>query len=58
MIGFNARWVAGELRPDPAELEDAGWFGMDELPTLPSRLSIARRLVDDWLRRQGRDAEE
>ena len=58
MIGFRARWSAGELQPDPTELEDAGWFGVDDLPTLPSKLSIARRLVDDWLRRQGRDPEE
>jgi NAD+ diphosphatase len=55
MIGFNARWAAGELQPDPGEIEDAGWFGVDDLPTLPSKLSIARRLVDDWLRRQGRE---
>lgn len=49
MIGFTARWAAGELTIDRRELEDAGWFGPDDLPPLPSRLSIARRLVDAWL---------
>jgi NAD+ diphosphatase len=58
MLGFNARWAAGELQPDPAEIEVAGWFGIDDLPALPSKLSIARRLVDDWLRRQGREPAE
>ena len=35
------------------ELEDARWFTRKELqsgfPKLPYRLSIARRMVDDWL---------
>ena len=37
------------------ELEDARWFTRKELesgfPKLPYRLSIARRLVDDWIER-------
>jgi NAD+ diphosphatase len=57
MIGFTARWAAGDLTIDPAELEVAGWFGPDDLPQLPSKLSIARRLIDDWLARRGRQPE-
>ena len=53
MIGFTARWAAGELRIDPKELADAGWFGPDDLPKIPAKLSIARRLIDDWLTRCG-----
>jgi NAD+ diphosphatase len=49
MIGFTATWVAGELRIEEAELVDARWFTRDDLPDLPGRLSIARRLIDDWL---------
>jgi len=30
-------------------LLDAGWFTRDNLPDLPGRVSIARRLIDDWL---------
>ena len=29
---------------------DARWFTRDDLPELPGRLSIARKLIDDWLR--------
>ncbi|HEY0511836.1 MAG TPA: NAD(+) diphosphatase [Thermoanaerobaculia bacterium] len=49
MIGFVADWESGEIRLQEAEIEDAGWFGTDSLPGLPSRLSIARALVDDFI---------
>jgi NAD+ diphosphatase len=49
MIGFVCQWAGGELRPDPEELHDAGWFRFDALPKLPGRLSIARRLIDDFV---------
>jgi NADH pyrophosphatase NudC (nudix superfamily) len=28
------------------EIAEAGWFGRDNLPPLPSRFSIARRMID------------
>jgi NAD+ diphosphatase len=46
MVGFRAEYRSGELRPDPAELEDARWFTQDDLPLLPSPMSIARRMID------------
>ncbi len=49
MIGFTCDYAGGELRADPEELVDAGWFTRDRLPELPSRMSIARRLIDAWL---------
>jgi NAD+ diphosphatase len=50
MIGFTAQYVSGELRPSE-EITDAKWFSRDSLPEqLPAKLSIARRLVDDWLK--------
>ena len=52
MVAFTAEYAGGELRPDPRELEDAGWFGVDDLPGIPSPLSIARWLVDDWVRQR------
>ncbi len=52
MVGFTARWAAGELRVDPEELVAAGWFRRGNLPLLPPPLSIARRLIDDWVARQ------
>jgi NAD+ diphosphatase len=52
MVGFLAEWESGEIRIEPDEIVDAGWFGPDELPAIPPKLSIARSLIDDWLQRQ------
>jgi len=46
MLGFTAEYESGEVRPDGVEIAEAGWFGRDELPPIPSRFSIARRLID------------
>ena len=51
MIGFTARWARGEIQVDPKELAEAGWYGPDALPTVPPPLSIARSLIDDFVRR-------
>jgi NAD+ diphosphatase len=50
MIGFTARWVSGTPRPADGELEDVGWFHRDALPRIPGPVSIARALIDAWLR--------
>jgi NAD+ diphosphatase len=52
MIGFTAEWAGGELQPDPAEIVDAGWFRADDMPRIPPGISIARKLIDDWLAAQ------
>jgi NAD+ diphosphatase len=49
MIGFRARYRSGALTLDPAEIVDAGWFRRDQLPLIPPPISIARRLIDEWL---------
>lgn len=51
MIAFTAEYAGGELRHDPAELADARWFHIDELPQLPPRHSISRALIDATVRR-------
>ena len=51
MIGFTARWASGEIAADPSELAEAGWYAPEELPPVPPRLSIARELIDDFVRR-------
>ena len=35
-----------EITPDGVEIAEAGWFGRGDLPPIPSRVSIARRLID------------
>jgi NAD+ diphosphatase len=57
MIGFRARSLRCEIVIDERELADAGWFGLDDLPDIPQKLSIARRLIDDWAERHGRVIE-
>ncbi len=46
MVAFVADWRVGEIAPRPGEIEDAKWFDVLQLPKLPSRISIARRLID------------
>jgi NAD+ diphosphatase len=53
MIGFTARHAGGEIELRDGELSTAGWFGLDDLPTVPTRMSIARRLLDAWAARRG-----
>lgn len=55
MIGFTAHHASGEIVLDPTELAEAGWYTLDDLPTIPGKLSIARRLIDDWAARHGRE---
>ena len=46
MIAFTAKYAGGEIRIDQEEIMDAGWFAADDLPPIPDRVSIARRLID------------
>jgi NAD+ diphosphatase len=49
MLGFTAQWVSGDIVCDPVEIMDANWYKRDELPMIPPAMSIARRLIDDWV---------
>ena len=55
MIGFTAEHADGELEIDRNEMEDANWYSVDRLPMLPPPISIARRLIDDFVRDAARD---
>ena len=46
MIAFVCDWAGGEIRLQEDEIEAANWFDVLQLPKLPSRISIARRLID------------
>jgi len=57
MVAYTAEWVAGEIRPQPGEIEEAEWFPIDALPGIPQRFSISGHLIRDtveWLRSQRR----
>jgi hypothetical protein len=44
-----ADYYSGEIRVDGMEIEDAKWFdvkNLENLPRLPARISIARKLID------------
>ncbi|SFN75125.1 NAD+ diphosphatase [Izhakiella capsodis] len=47
MTAFMAEYGGGELRHDPKELLDAGWYRYDALPLLPPPGTVARRLIED-----------
>jgi NAD+ diphosphatase len=47
MIGFTAQYAGGEIRLQADEIVEAQWYSRrGELPRLPGKLSIARRLID------------
>jgi NAD+ diphosphatase len=46
MIAYTAEHAGGDIRIDDAEIAEARWFAIDDLPKLPSSVSIARRLID------------
>jgi NAD+ diphosphatase len=49
MIAFTAEYAGGEIRIDNREIMDAGWFRIHELPNIPDKVSIARRLIDSFI---------
>lgn len=51
MIGFTAEYESGEIKLQDEELSTAAFFRFDTLPEIPHKLSMARMLIDDWLKR-------
>lgn len=49
MVGYNADYVSGDIHLQRSELSKGAWFTKDNLPTIPEKLSIARKLIDDWI---------
>ena len=46
MVAFVCEWASGEIRVQEGEIEAAAWFDVLQLPQIPSKISIARRLID------------
>lgn len=51
MLGFHAEYESGEFELQVEEIADAGWFHYRDLPRRPTGVSIAGRLIDDYIRR-------
>lgn len=49
MVGFTADYAGGALRLQQSELAAGGWFRRDNLPPIPGKMSLARKLIDAWL---------
>ena len=49
MVGFRAEWVDGDIVCEPSEILDAGWYRRGALPQIPGPISIAHRLITDWV---------
>jgi NAD+ diphosphatase len=58
MLGFNARALSTDIHLSPDEIAEAAWYTREQLRAssedetfrLPRRDSIARRLVEDWIK--------
>ena len=55
MLGFLCDYDGGELVIDETELRTAGWFDIDELPELPPLQTVARKLINESVRRIAAD---
>lgn len=49
MIGFVADYKSGNVQWADGELSDGGFFGLDNIPLLPSMPSLARQMIDSWI---------
>jgi len=51
MVAFTARYLRGNIVPDPGELADARWFASEALPNLPPPHSLSRQTIDHFVRK-------
>lgn len=50
MSAFSARYAAGNIIVQQSELSDAAFFPRNALPGLPPAYTLARRLIDAWVK--------
>ena len=53
MIAFTCIYADGEIVLEEEEMADAGWYSANNLPAIPPEISIARRLIDWFVAKQG-----
>lgn len=49
MIGYSAEYESGTIKLQDEELSAGNFYRKDNLPEIPKKLSIARKLIDAWL---------
>lgn len=49
MIGFTADYESGDIKLQQEELNAGAFYTKDNLPEIPRKLSLARKLIDAWL---------
>ena len=42
-------YESGEIKLQAEELNAGAFYTKDNLPEIPGKLSLARKLIDDWL---------
>lgn len=52
MVGFTAEYAGGDIKLQDEELSAGAFYHRDRLPELPQPLSIARRLIEAWRKRE------
>lgn len=52
MAGFTAEYESGTLCLQRSELNKGGWYSRHNLPAIPGKVSLARRLIDFWLQQE------
>ena len=54
MLGFRAKYQAGEIEVDGEEILEADWYSAKTMPHFfPGKVSIAQWLIHDFLKRSG-----
>jgi len=56
MIAFTCHYASGDIVLEEEEMAEAGWYNPDELPPIPPKISIARRLIDWFVARHAPQA--
>lgn len=49
MVGFIADYAGGEIKLQKEELSEGAFYTRENLPEIPRKLSLARKLIDWWL---------
>ena len=51
MIGFTAEYESGEIQVDGKEIAKADWYDSLNMPELPPKMSIAREIIDWFIKK-------